>query len=109
MSRESLGEFEHLVLLSILRLGPDVYGVPIIREIEERTSRTVSQAAAYLTLRRLEDKGWITSRLGDPSPQRGGRAKRYFSLEPDGLQRLHDARNVLLDMWDGVTPQIDGS
>ena len=109
MSRESLGEFEHLVLLSILRLGPDIYGVPIIREIEDRTGRTVSQAAAYLTLRRLEEKGWITSRLGDPTPQRGGRAKRYFSLEPAGVRRLHDARNVLLGMWDGVTPRIDAS
>ncbi len=109
MSRESLGEFEHLVLLSILRLGPDVYGVPVIREIENRAGRTVSHAAAYLTLRRLEDKGWITSRLGDPTPQRGGRAKRFFSLKSAGLRRLHDARNVLLEMWDGVTPQIDGS
>ncbi len=109
MSRESLGEFEHLVLLSILRLGPDVYGVPVIREIENRAGRTVSHAAAYLTLRRLEDKGWITSRLGDPSPQRGGRAKRFFSLERAGLRRLHDARSVLLEMWDGVSPQIDGS
>ncbi len=109
MSRESLGEFEHLILLSILRLGPDVYGVPVIREIEDRAGRTVSHAAAYLTLRRLEDKGWITSRLGDPTPQRGGRAKRFFSLERAGLRRLHDARNVLLEMWDGVSPQIDGS
>ncbi len=109
MSRESLGEFEHLILLSILRLGPDVYGVPVIREIENRAGRTVSHAAAYLTLRRLEDKGWITSRLGDPTPQRGGRAKRFFSLESAGVRRLHDARNVLLEMWDGVTPHIDGS
>ena len=91
MSRESLGEFEHLVLLSILRLGPGVYGVPIIREIEHRAGRTVSHAAAYLTLRRLEDKGWITSRLGDPTPQRGGRAKRFSASKApvSGASTIH--------------------
>ncbi len=109
MARESLGEFEHLILLSILRLGPEVYGVPIIKEIEERTGRPVSQAAAYLTLRRLEEKGWIASRLGEPTPERGGRAKRYFSLSEVGKQRLSSARNALLEMWDGVAPQLDRS
>jgi DNA-binding PadR family transcriptional regulator len=109
MTRESLGELEHLILLSILRLGPEVYGVPIIKEIEERTGRSVSQAAAYLTLRRLEEKGWIASRLGDPTPERGGRAKRYFRLRAAGKRRLTDARSALLEMWDGVAPQLDRS
>ncbi len=86
MSRESLGEFEHLILLSILRQGPDIYGVPIIREIEDRTGRIVSQAAAYLTLRRLEEKGWITSHLGEPTPQRGGRHGQCPGYQP-GAQR----------------------
>jgi DNA-binding PadR family transcriptional regulator len=79
------------------------------KEIEERTGRSVSQAAAYLTLRRLEEKGWIASRLGDPTPERGGRAKRYFRLRAAGKRRLTDARSALLEMWDGVAPQLDRS
>ena len=104
-----MGEFEHLVLLAALRLGHEAYGVPIIAEIEERTGREVSQAAAYLTLRRLEEKGWIASRVGEPTPERGGRAKRYFSLCEPGKRRLSVARNELLEMWDGVAPQLDRS
>ena len=107
MSRGSLGEFEHLILLAVYRLGADAYGVPVIREVEERTGRTVTQAAAYLTLRRLEDKGLIKSSLGKPTAERGGRAKRYFGITRDGAAQLRDSRAALAKMWEGVSPELD--
>ena len=107
MARNSLGEFEHLILLAAYRLGPDAYGVPIIREVEDRTGRTVTQAAAYLTLRRLEDKGFIKSKLGKPTSERGGRAKRYFEITRAGATQLRDSRAVLAKMWEGVSPEMD--
>jgi PadR family transcriptional regulator len=109
MTREAVGEFEQLILLAILRLGTDAYGVPIIEEIEARTGRTVSQAAAYLTLKRLEQKGWVNSRMADPTPERGGRAKRFFALRSDGLRRLRQTRADLLHMWEGLEPELDRS
>jgi DNA-binding PadR family transcriptional regulator len=107
MARQSLGEFEHLIMLGIVRAGPEAYGVSIIEELEAHTGRSVSQAAAYLTLRRLEEKGWIKSRLADPTPERGGRAKRYFAMKPAGIKRLRESRATLLTMWDGVATEID--
>ena len=108
MSRKSLGEFEHLIMLAILRLGPEAYGVPIIEEVETRSGRSVAQGAAYLTFRRLEAKGWIESTLADPTAERGGKAKRYFALRPAGLERLRETRAVLLEMWDGIAAEVDG-
>ena len=107
MARRSLGEFEHLMMLAIFRLGSEAYGVPIIAEVEEQTGRSVSQAAAYMTLRRLEDKGWIQSRMSDPTPERGGRAKRYFELRPAGLERLRESRAALRQMWEGIAAELD--
>ena len=109
VTRRSLGEFEHLVMLAIFRLGSDAYGVPIIAEVEDQTGRSVSQAAAYMTLRRLEDKGWIRSSMGGPTPERGGRAKRYFELQPAGLERLRESRAALRQMWDGIAAELDRS
>ena len=108
MSRKALGEFEHLILLSILRLGENAYGAGIIEELGDRTGRSVNQAAAYLTLRRLEEKGWVTSELGAPTPERGGRAKRFFRLLPEGESRLRDSRADLLSMWEGIAAELDG-
>lgn len=107
MTRGSLGEFEHLILLAVYRLGVEAYGVPVIREVEERTGRTVSQAAAYLTLRRLEDKGFIKSRLGNPTAERGGRAKRYFEITRAGTAQLRESRAALASMWEGINPELD--
>lgn len=107
MARGSLGEFEHLILLAVYRLGPDAYGVPVIHEVEERTGRTVTQAAAYLTLRRLEDKGFIKSKLGKSTAERGGRAKRYFEISRAGAKQLRDSRAALAKMWEGVSPELD--
>jgi DNA-binding PadR family transcriptional regulator len=108
MARKALGEFEHLVLLAILRLGEGAYGAAIIVEVEERTGRSVNQAAGYLALRRLEEKAWISSRMGEPTPERGGRAKRYFELQPEGRARLGDARAELLAMWEGLAAELEG-
>ena len=89
MTREALGEFEQMVLLAILHLGDEVYGVPIVDEIERRTGRTVAPAAVYITLRRLEQKGLLSSWMSDPTPERGGKGRRYVKLQPEGARALH--------------------
>ena len=98
MPRESVGEFEQLVLLAILRLGPDAYGIPIIEEIRERTGRRVLRPAVYVALRRLEEKGLVRSRLADASVQRGGRPRKYYQVEAEGLALLREAREALTRM-----------
>lgn len=97
-----LGEFEQMVVLTILHLDNDAYGLSIRRELEARIGRMVSHGAAYTTLDRLEDKGLLTSRLGDPVPGRGGRPKRYFEVTPAGVQALRDARGALVKLWNGL-------
>src|ERR1700693_4179792 len=86
--RDYLGEFEQLVLLAILRLRSNAYGMTIRREIEARTGRKTSIGALYLTLDRMEQKGFIRSDLGEATPERGGRAKRFFEVNPSGRQAL---------------------
>ena len=83
-----LGEFEQVVLLAILRLGDEAYGLTIRTEISECTGRDPSPGALYTTLDRLEEKGLLASRFGDPTPQRGGRAKRYFTVNATGVKTL---------------------
>ncbi|MDQ3071560.1 MAG: PadR family transcriptional regulator [Acidobacteriota bacterium] len=102
MSRENLGEFEHLVLLAVARLGDDAYGVPIVDELARHTGRSVSRASVYVALKRLEQKDLIVSTLGDPTPERGGRAKRYFQITALAEKRLIEARSTLLNMWAGL-------
>ena len=102
-----LGEFEHVVLLAILRLGDKAYGVTIRNEIHECTGREPAPGALYTTLDRLEDKGLLTSTLGDPTPQRGGRAKRYVKVSAQGMQAVNHARSCYLRLWDGLKfPQV---
>jgi len=100
--RDHLGEFEQIVLLAVLRLGDDAYGVPIRREIEERTGRSLTVGALYRTLDRLEEKSYLSSSFSDPTPERGGRSKRYFRLKPAGMRALADSRQALEAMWSGV-------
>ena len=100
--REHLGEFEQIVLLAVIRLGEDAYGVPIRREIEDRTGRSLTVGALYRTFDRLEEKGYITSWFSDPIPERGGRSKRYFKLLPKGVQALSESRDMINRMWQGV-------
>ena len=99
MPRTDLGDIEHLVLLAILRLDKDAYGIPILDEVSERSGREVSRATVYVSLKRLEQKGLVTSRLGDSTPERGGRAKRFFKLKPAGLRALRESREMFLDLW----------
>jgi len=104
MSRDGLGEFEQLVMLAIVhlsRLG-DVYGVPIVEEIERRTGRQVADAAVYVTLRRLEKKGLVSSWKGDPTAERGGKARRCVEVSPAGRKMLRASRSALDRMWQGL-------
>jgi PadR family transcriptional regulator, regulatory protein PadR len=101
-TRDVLGGFEQIVLLALLRLGDGAYGVPIRREIEQRTDRVVTIGALYSTLDRLEAKGLISSTFSDPKPERGGRSRRYFRCEAAGFRALEHARDMLANMWAGI-------
>ena len=98
----ALGEFEQVVLLSILRLGDEAYAVSIRDEIARCTRRAVSRGSVYITLDRLETKGYLRSRLADPTPERGGRAKRYYALRPRAVHALKDSRRALVALWRGL-------
>jgi PadR family transcriptional regulator len=106
MRYESLGELEQLVLLAIARLGRGAYGVPIRQEIARRTSRDVAVGALYTALDRLERKGYVTSEMSDPTPERGGRSKRHFTLRPAGATALKRSRERLTRMWQGLDPDL---
>jgi DNA-binding PadR family transcriptional regulator len=98
----NLGEFEQLILLAILRLGDAAYGVTIRAELAERAERNIAPGAMYTALERLEAKGLIKSRMSDPTPQRGGRAKRFVSVTAAGRQALTRARQAYDRMLDGL-------
>jgi len=102
-----LGEFEQMVLLAVLRLDDDAYGLSIRKELEARTGRRVSHGASYVTLDRMEAKGLVESRLGEPVQGRGGRAKRYFRVTPDGVQALRASRAALQSLWSGVEEVLE--
>jgi len=106
--REHLGEFEQIVLLAILRLGEEAYGVPIRQDIERRTGRALTVGALYRTLERLEEKGYVASAFSDPTPERGGRSKRYFRIKPQGLRALRTSREALTAMWEGLERLVLG-
>jgi DNA-binding PadR family transcriptional regulator len=95
----ALGEFEQLVLLAVLSLGDAAYAVPVRREIQRATQRTVTRGAVYITLDRLEQKGLLTSVLGESLPERGGRARRYYRATPVALAALRRHRASLDRMW----------
>ena len=107
MARDYLTDFELMILLSILRLGDEAYGVPIAREIETTGGRSVVVAAVYAALDRLEANGLVSSAVGDPTPERGGRAKRFFRVSPAGLKAVRQAQRAFTRLWDGV-PQLEG-
>jgi len=102
LKRDFLGEFEHIVILALLRLSDRAYGVTVRQEIETRTGREVSIGAIYATLDRLEDKGYVTSYLGDPTPERGGRSKRFFRITAKGLAAANRTHTAFLRMADGL-------
>ena len=98
----ALGEFEQVVLLAVLRLGDDAYGVTIRREIAECTEREPAPGALYTTLDRLEEKGLVSSSYGDPTPERGGRAKRYFSVTASGVGAVARAQRAYQRLLKGL-------
>jgi len=105
--REFLGGFELLVLLALIRLGDGAYGVPISDAIEESSGREVAIGSVYITLGRLEAKGLVSSRLGESTAERGGRAKTYFRITAKGLREVRQARRTLMNLWGGVR-QLEG-
>jgi DNA-binding PadR family transcriptional regulator len=106
-TRGYLGNFELIVMLALIRLGENAYGVPIAREIEAKGGREVSLAGIYATLDRLEAKALVSSQLGDPTPERGGRAKRYFQVTPKGLREVRQTQRALQRLWRNL-PQLEG-
>ena len=109
MSHQGLGDFEQMVLLAILQLRGEVYGVPIVDEIERRTGRAVSRAAVYVTLRRLEEKGIVSSWMSEPTPERGGKPRRCVRVEARGIQLLRESRQAVDRMWHGLDPRLQGA
>ena len=103
MSRSDfLGEFEHIVLLTVARLGDVAYGMAIRQEIEDRTGRSVAIGSVYAALDRMERNGYLGSDVGDPTPVRGGRAKRFYTLQTAGAEALNRSRKMLEGFWDGL-------
>ena len=97
-----LGEFEQVVMLAVIRLGDEAYGTNIRREIEARSGRQVTIGATYVTLDRLEEKGYIRSQEGSPSAERSGRVKRFFTVTSPGTAALEAAREMQARMWAGI-------
>ena len=107
MARTGLGTFEEHVLLTILRLGSEAYSVSIVSELERRTGREVATAAVYVALRRLEEKGLLTSRIETPEESGEPYPRRYFALTDTALEPLKTSRRALLSLWDGFEPVLD--
>jgi DNA-binding PadR family transcriptional regulator len=105
--RSYLGEMELMVLLAVVRLRDDAYGVPISKELLLIAKREVSMGSIYAALERLESKGFVLSSLGEPTPERGGRAKRYFHVTPKGVSALKMTRAALTRLWNEI-PVLNG-
>lgn len=103
---EHLGEFEQLVLFALVQLGDGAYGMAVRREIESRTGRDVSQGAVYMTLNRLADRGYVSSRLADSAPGRGGRRRKYYTVESAGARTLQRAYGQVQAMADGALTRL---
>lgn len=107
VTRRSLGEFEQQVLLTILRMGGEAYSVPMVLELEARSGREVSQAAVYIALRRMEEKGLVSSRMEDAEATGSGRERRYFRVEPKGLALLRASRRTMERFWEGLESLVE--
>ncbi len=101
-NRSYLGEFEIMLLLAVIHLGDEAYGVPISRELEKYRGRDVAVGSVYAALERLEAKQLVISSLGEPTPERGGKAKRYFRITKEGLRQVHETRRVLTKLWQAI-------
>jgi DNA-binding PadR family transcriptional regulator len=104
LTRDALGEFEHHVLLVLLRLGGRGYSAPIVLEIEERTGKAVSPAAVFVALRRLEQRGYLKSSKREAKPGEGGRGRRVFELTPSAVEKLRESRRTFERLWGGLDP-----
>jgi DNA-binding PadR family transcriptional regulator len=105
--RENLGHFELMVLLALMQLKDEAYGLPILAEIEGRIGREVALGSVYAALGRLEAKGFVTSRLGEPTAERGGKAKRYFTVTAAGVREVRGIHRALVSLWQGL-PDVAG-
>ena len=105
---DALGEFEYLVILAVIRLAGNAYGMRVRQEIANRTGRDVTIGAVYATLERLSEKGLLTASLSDPTPERGGRAKRSFSLTGAGMEAANRARQEMARMLEGLEFPLPG-
>ncbi|HEX9698307.1 MAG TPA: PadR family transcriptional regulator [Acidobacteriota bacterium] len=103
---DQLGRLEQLLLFAVLRLDEDAYGATIRREIRERTGRSLTTGAIYTTLRRLEDRGLVSSWVGEPTPERGGRRKKFYRLEPAGLKAIDRSWSEVRDMSAGLAAKL---
>src|SRR4051794_16885670 len=109
MTRSAIGQFEHLVLLAILRLGDTAYAPAILAEIEARTGKPASPGSMYVTLDRLEEKGLLRSSIADGDAERGGRPRRYVTVTAYGLRELRASRAALLKLWRGLEGVLENS
>src|SRR5947199_8578591 len=105
--RDELGKCELLVMLTLSRVGENAYIVPMSEELEKRTGRDVAIGSVYAALERLEDKGFVTSDLGEATRERGGRAKRYFRVTGRGLKEVRETQRALVKLWHGL-PELEG-
>jgi DNA-binding PadR family transcriptional regulator len=103
---DSIGDFEHMVLLAVLRLDDNAYAVTVREEILKHTGRDLSRGSIYITLDRLESKGFLKSRLGEPTAERGGRAKRFYTLRPAAIKVLKESRKALVSLWGGFETRL---
>ncbi len=107
MAKTVLGEFEHQVLLTVLRCGGEAYSVPIVLELQERTGREIAPAAVYIALRRLEEKGLSESSLRSPTDDQGSRSRRYFQVTDDGVSQLRESKRRFVSLWEGLDPVLE--
>lgn len=105
MRRSDLGEFEELVLLAVAVFTPEAYSVVIAEELEQQTSKTVTTGAVHAALQRLEDKGLVSSQMGEATSERGGRRKRIFKVTVAGSRILHEVRDVRNNLWSRIAPR----
>src|SRR5947207_6422191 len=105
--KDQLGNFELMVMLAIIRIGENAYGVPVSEELEKRTGRDVAIGSVYAALERLEDKGFVISELGEATPERGGRAKKYFHVTTRGMKEVRETQRALVKLWQGL-PELEG-
>jgi PadR family transcriptional regulator, regulatory protein PadR len=107
-SEKSITNFELMVMLALIQCGAEAYGVPITQEIERYSGHDVAVGSVYAALERLEARGLITSKIGEPTAERGGRAKRYFKATPKGLKEIRETRRILVNLWKNL-PEVEGS